>query len=80
MNMARMNRGAARLAFPSFEGDDLIELLKRLIAVDEHWIPTDPGCSLCAFCRASRRTRLILRRHSPHDHWHARRTRCRSFV
>lgn len=51
MNMARMNRGAARLGFPAFEGEDLTALIKKLVAVDEHWIPTDPGCSLCAFLR-----------------------------
>ncbi|KAK4055523.1 branched-chain-amino-acid transaminase bat2 [Microbotryomycetes sp. JL201] len=29
-----------------FEGDDLIHLIKKLVALDEHFIPTDPGCSL----------------------------------
>ncbi|GAA5918489.1 hypothetical protein JCM1841_003261 [Sporobolomyces salmonicolor] len=46
LNMARMNRGAARMAFPTFEGEVLIELIKKLLEVDERWVPTDPGCSL----------------------------------
>ncbi|KAK4057933.1 branched-chain-amino-acid transaminase bat2 [Microbotryomycetes sp. JL221] len=46
MNMARMLRGAERMGFPLFNGADLIELIKKLVALDEHFIPTDPGCSL----------------------------------
>lgn len=46
MNMKRMLRGAERMGFPTFNGDDLIELIKKLVALDEHFIPTDPGCSL----------------------------------
>ena len=41
-----MVRSAARLAFPTFTGDNLIELIKRLVAMDAHWIPTEPGHSL----------------------------------
>ncbi|KAM0788975.1 hypothetical protein ACM66B_003047 [Microbotryomycetes sp. NB124-2] len=46
MNMARMLRGASRMGFPTFNGDDLIHLIKKLVALDEHFIPADPGCSL----------------------------------
>lgn len=44
--MERMNRGCARLGFPSFDGEQLTELIKKIVALDEHWIPTEPGCSL----------------------------------
>ncbi|GAA6005063.1 hypothetical protein JCM10207_008499 [Rhodosporidiobolus poonsookiae] len=46
LNMARMLRGAERMAFPSFEAEALIELIRKLVEVDERWVPTDPGCSL----------------------------------
>ncbi|GAA5906656.1 hypothetical protein JCM6882_008086 [Rhodosporidiobolus microsporus] len=46
MNMKRMLRGAERMAFPTFDADVLIELIKKLVALDERWVPTDPGCSL----------------------------------
>ncbi|KAK4704872.1 branched-chain amino acid aminotransferase, partial [Phenoliferia sp. Uapishka_3] len=45
-NMERMTRSAARLAFPTFSGDHLITLIKKLVEVDKKWIPTDPGTSL----------------------------------
>jgi hypothetical protein len=32
-----MIRGAQRMAFPTFEGDELIELIKELLRVDERW-------------------------------------------
>lgn len=46
LNMARMIRGAQRMAFPTFEGDELIELIKELLRVDERWMPTEPGTSM----------------------------------
>ncbi|KAL8283128.1 hypothetical protein RQP46_005906 [Phenoliferia psychrophenolica] len=46
MNCARLNRSAARLAFPTVEPATLIELISKLVAQDEQWIPTAPGCSL----------------------------------
>lgn len=46
MNAARMIRSAQRLAFPTFEPEALIELIKQLVKLDEHFIPSDPGCSL----------------------------------
>jgi len=30
----------------SFNGDALLELIKRLVLLDQHWIPTEPGHSL----------------------------------
>ncbi|GAA5859040.1 hypothetical protein JCM8547_003979 [Rhodosporidiobolus lusitaniae] len=45
-NMERMVRSASRLAFPSFTGEHLTTLLKKLVEVDSKWVPTDPGTSL----------------------------------
>ena len=44
--MERMKRSAARLAFPDFDGAKLIELIKKLVAIDRHWIPSETGHSL----------------------------------
>lgn len=46
MNMKRMNTSAARIALPTFEGEQLIELIKKLVALDNGWIPSEPGHSL----------------------------------
>ncbi|GAA6029846.1 hypothetical protein JCM8097_001076 [Rhodosporidiobolus ruineniae] len=46
LNMKRMLRGADRMAFPEFDADVLIDLIQKLIEVDDRWVPTDPGCSL----------------------------------
>jgi branched-chain amino acid aminotransferase len=46
MNMARMNRSAARIALPQFNGDALIELIKKMVVLDSKWIPGEPGYSL----------------------------------
>ncbi|GAA6060905.1 hypothetical protein JCM10212_003939 [Sporobolomyces blumeae] len=46
LNMERMNRGAARMAFPTFDGEVLTEMIKKLVEIDQAYIPTDPGCSL----------------------------------
>ncbi|GAA5823302.1 hypothetical protein JCM11251_007560 [Rhodosporidiobolus azoricus] len=45
-NMERMVRSAARLAFPTFTGEHLTSLLKKLVEIDSKWVPTDPGTSL----------------------------------
>lgn len=46
MNMARMNRSAARIALPQFNGDALIELIKKMVVLESKWIPGEPGYSL----------------------------------
>ncbi|KAI8458431.1 aminotransferase [Phakopsora pachyrhizi] len=46
MNMNRLNLSAHRLAFPSFDGKNLVECIKRLIKLDSDWIPTQAGHSL----------------------------------
>ncbi|KAF8971586.1 branched-chain amino acid aminotransferase II [Flammula alnicola] len=46
MNMKRMNTSANRIALPTFDGSALLKLIKDLIRLDQHWIPTEPGHSL----------------------------------
>ncbi|KAG9094351.1 hypothetical protein FS749_012636 [Ceratobasidium sp. UAMH 11750] len=46
MNMKRMNKSAARLALPTFNGDALLDIIKTLVKLDSHWIPQEPGHSL----------------------------------
>jgi branched-chain amino acid aminotransferase len=45
-NMARMKQSAARLAFPDFDGEAVVSLIKELVKLDKHWIPREPGHSL----------------------------------
>ncbi|KAF7784779.1 hypothetical protein Agabi119p4_944 [Agaricus bisporus var. burnettii] len=46
MNMKRMNNSAHRIALPNFNCDSFLELIKKLIRLDKHWIPTQSGHSL----------------------------------
>ncbi|GAA5825684.1 hypothetical protein JCM3770_002797 [Rhodotorula araucariae] len=46
MNMKRMRRSAQRMAFPDFDADELIALIKELVRVDERFVPDEEGCSL----------------------------------
>ncbi|KAG8751983.1 hypothetical protein FRC14_007475 [Serendipita sp. 396] len=46
MNMKRMNRSAARIALPTFDGNALLDCIKTLIRLDAHWIPQEAGHSL----------------------------------
>ncbi|KDR84749.1 hypothetical protein GALMADRAFT_260453 [Galerina marginata CBS 339.88] len=46
MNMKRMNTSANRIALPTFDGTALLELIKQLVRIDKHWVPTEPGHSL----------------------------------
>lgn len=45
-NMERMNNSAHRLALPQFDGNELIKMLKKLLEVDQEWVPAEPGYSL----------------------------------
>ncbi|KZO95114.1 branched-chain amino acid aminotransferase II [Calocera viscosa TUFC12733] len=45
-NMERLNRSVARVTLPTFDGGELIKLIKELVKLDAHWIPTEPGHSL----------------------------------
>ncbi|KAI0247839.1 branched-chain amino acid aminotransferase II [Lactifluus subvellereus] len=46
LNMERMVRSAERVALPPFDGDALLVLIKRLVALEARWIPRARGCSL----------------------------------
>ncbi|GAA5841192.1 hypothetical protein JCM9279_000572 [Rhodotorula babjevae] len=46
LNMRRMNSSAKRLAFPTFDGEALTDLIKELVRVDERFVPDEEGCSL----------------------------------
>jgi len=45
-NMARFNKSAARIALPTFEPTALIDLIGRLVRLDERFIPREKGYSL----------------------------------
>lgn len=46
MNMERFKKSATRLTLPDFNGDELLKCLKKLIRLDERWIPAERGYSL----------------------------------
>jgi branched-chain amino acid aminotransferase len=46
MNMARFSKSAARIALPTFEPTALIELISKLVRLDERFIPDQRGYSL----------------------------------
>lgn len=46
MNMIRMNKSAARIALPTFDGDELIKLIGKLVELDGHFVPEGEGYSL----------------------------------
>ncbi|KAI9765270.1 MAG: Mitochondrial branched-chain amino acid (BCAA) aminotransferase [Geoglossum simile] len=46
MNMARLNKSAARIALPTFEGTALIELISKFVSLEERFIPSARGYSL----------------------------------
>lgn len=39
-NMARLNKSVARIALPTFEGDKMVELIKRFVKLEERFIPS----------------------------------------
>ncbi len=45
-NMARLNESNKRLCIPEFDGDFVIEGIKKLVNIEKEWIPTAPGTSL----------------------------------
>ncbi|KAF5352238.1 hypothetical protein D9757_013804 [Collybiopsis confluens] len=46
MNMARLARSAERMALPPFNTSQVLTLIKKLIEVDQRWIPAISGYSL----------------------------------
>ncbi len=45
-NFRRMNRSAERLCMPTLDVEETVENLKKLVMIDEDWIPTAPGTAL----------------------------------
>jgi len=46
LNMARILRGAKRSMLPQFEPAELVECLRRLIKLEQEWIPHSETSSL----------------------------------
>nr|CAG4645495.1 EOG090X051P [Lynceus sp. MCZ IZ 141354] len=44
--MARMLKTANRASLPSFDAEEMIKLLKRLISIDQEWVPHSEASSL----------------------------------
>ena len=70
-NFKRMNRSLERLSMPSVDEDFMVDALKKLVATDKEWIPTESGMSLyirpfviatepCFGVRASHTYKLII--------------------
>ena len=45
-NIARMNRSAEKLCIPAIPEDVFIDALKKLIELDQDWVPSEPDTSL----------------------------------
>ncbi|MCL4152803.1 UNVERIFIED_CONTAM: hypothetical protein GTU68_044973 [Idotea baltica] len=45
-NMKRMNTTAQRASLPTFDGNELIELIKKMIRIDQEWVPHAESSSL----------------------------------
>uniref|UniRef100_A0A2M3Z096 Branched-chain-amino-acid aminotransferase n=1 Tax=Anopheles braziliensis TaxID=58242 RepID=A0A2M3Z096_9DIPT len=46
MNMARMNVTAYRSGLPTFDGEELIKSMARLVTIDSEWVPHTESASL----------------------------------
>lgn len=46
LNMERMNHSAMRSGLPTFNGEELINCMKRLISIDQEWVPHSEASSL----------------------------------
>jgi branched-chain amino acid aminotransferase len=46
MNMSRMNHTAQRSGLPTFDGDEFMRCLSRLVSIDQEWVPHHPAASL----------------------------------
>lgn len=46
MNMNRMNLSAKRSGLPTFDGDEFIKCMQRLISIDQEWVPHTEKASL----------------------------------
>jgi len=45
-NMARMNVTAKRSCLPAFDGSEFLECIRKLIQIDQEWVPHDTSSSL----------------------------------
>ena len=45
-NMDRLNHSMKTVSMPSFNGDGMIECIKKLVKMEESWIPTKEGYSV----------------------------------
>ncbi|XP_029163145.1 branched-chain-amino-acid aminotransferase, cytosolic [Nylanderia fulva] len=46
LNMERMNNSAIRVGLPPFRGEELIKCIRRLISIDQEWVPHSTTSSL----------------------------------
>lgn len=46
MNMNRMNLSAKRSGLPTFDGDEYIKSMQRLVSIDQEWVPHTEKASL----------------------------------
>lgn len=46
MNMARMNASAQRSGLPTFEPEEFIKCISRLVSIDQEWVPHTESASL----------------------------------
>lgn len=46
LNMIRMNGSALSSGLPTFDGFELVKCLKRLVEVDQEWVPHSESSSL----------------------------------
>ena len=45
-NVERLNKSCDRLSLPQLDPDDALEAIRRLVEVDQDWVPSAPGTSL----------------------------------
>jgi len=45
-NMARLNRSNERMSIPPFDEESALEAIKKLVALEQDWIPNAPGTAL----------------------------------
>ncbi|XP_067000513.1 branched-chain-amino-acid aminotransferase, cytosolic isoform X2 [Anabrus simplex] len=46
LNMKRMNLAAIRCGLPTFDGDELVKCICRLVSIDQEWVPHSEKSSL----------------------------------
>ena len=46
LNMKRMERSLGRVALPSFDTNELLKLIQKLVHIESRWIPNRKGYSL----------------------------------